>query len=100
MASQTRPAIKSRNRMMTTITMPTDRYLFRIRRVSVTSFRSGPVKGVTRQARTTPLMMPSTSQMDIIRIRAKILLLVRYTSVVVTKIRKALYRNTSLLPTI
>ena len=76
---------------MITITKKTgDRYLLAILNASVIRCRSGPVKGVTRFARSTPLIIPSTSQKIARRVLIKTLRRTRYTNSVVVKIRKEL----------
>ena len=75
------------------ISSPTEIYFPTIFPASDRSDRSGPVKGVTRFIRTTPLIIPSSSQREKAITLAKILLRNRYTTVVVVKIKKALYRK-------
>ena len=76
------------------ITVPPERYLVTTLAPSLRFFRSGPVNGVTLLDRITQLIIPSSSQKKVMNIRASVLLLNRYTTIKVVKIKNALYRKT------
>src|SRR5699024_5859276 len=93
--NQIRNPTKAARATIMPISSPTEIYFPTIFPASDRSDRSGPVKGVTRFIRTTPLIIPSSSQREKAITLAKILLRNRYTTVVVVKIKKALYRKIS-----
>ena len=84
----------------TATTSPGDRYLFRIRRASLISFRSGPVNGVTRFNSKNPFTHPRRNQKHPTIVLARILCLNRYTTRLVVKIKNALYKKIRGLPVI
>ncbi len=69
--SQTWKASSKTRATMITTRIRGDRYLSMTFLASVKSLRSGPVKGVTRFRRMTPLMRPSKSQKIITAILAR-----------------------------